>query len=380
MRAPACEMGLARALRLASLSALAAVAQERACGAPEDDATAVGAQLLQRAAEVSRPGPDGTAEPGLLQGGASVEALRAVDDLWSGLDSVPQAAYQDLLQSAANVSPALGGGPAAAPAGPDSATDDDAAGSGGGARPTLLQIAGMFDSGTNLLWALIRANLGERAMGRVCPDEKSGQCFFWKHSPPRQLQRELDALERKGQRVVLVAMVRSPLSQVVSWTKAPYDLGSCIQRATATAGSDSRTRCYVRGEPFTGVTGVWNSYVQEYDRRQGANGDAYHRTLVVEYERLVLEPEAVVREIAAALGLPARSAFRTIEAPAKNHGRPHGREKALQDLQEAAWLRRQPASRREVRSSLCSRLNSSAMKAHAYPTVPRPGSYLDDCA
>ncbi|CAK0825006.1 unnamed protein product [Prorocentrum cordatum] len=255
-------MGLARALRLASLSALAAVAQERACGAPEDDATAVGAQLLQRAAEVSRPGPDGTAEPGLLQGGASVEALRAVDDLWSGLDSVPQAAYQDLLQSAANVS----------------ATDDDAAGSGGGARPTSLQIAGMFDSGTNLLWALIRANLGERAMGRVCPDEKSGQCFFWKHSPPRQLQRELDALERKGQRVVLVAMVRSPLSQVVSWTKAPYDLGSCIQRATATAGSDSRTRCYVRGEPFTGVTGVWNSYVQEYDRRQGANGDAYHRT------------------------------------------------------------------------------------------------------
>jgi hypothetical protein len=332
-----------------------------------------------------------------------------VDDLWSGLDSVEPAAYQDLLQSAADVSPETGyiaedslivdprgpkvgytaeDSPMAAPRN-HSATADGLAGDGGGTRGSSLQIAGMFDSGTNLLWALITANLGERTMSKICPDEKAGQCFFWKHSPPDRLEKELDALQRKGQRVVLVSMVRSPLSQVVSWTKAPYDLGSCIQKATATAGSDSRTRCYVRGEPFRGVAGVWNSYVQEYDRRQDANGHAYHRTMVVEYERLVLEPEAVVREIAAALGVSVRSAFKMIEAPAKNHGSPHGREKALQDLRQAAWRRKEPASRTEVRSSLCRRLNSSAMRRHVYRTEPRHlasggtstiSSYMDDCA
>jgi len=223
--------------------------------------------------------------------------------------------------------------------------------------------------------------------------------FFWKHTPPRQLERELDALKRKGQRLVLVAMVRSPLFHVVSLAKAPYDLGSCVQDATATPESDSRTTCSMPNfdpqmthlnpgaieksgelENFSGVTGVWNSYVEEYDRLQDAGGDAYHRTIVVEYERLVLDPEPVVREVAAALGQSVRSAFKTIEAPAKAHGDPHGREKALQDLQQAAWLQKEPVSRQGIRSSLCGRLNISTMRRHVYPTEPKPGSYMDDCA
>jgi hypothetical protein len=316
-----------------------------------------------------------------LVGGQSREALLAVDDLWGGLDSARPVAYQNLLQVAADVSPGLGHGAR----GNQSATADDLSGDDVGEAGTSLQIAGMFNSGTNLLWKLLAQNL--------LWELPAADAYFWKHTPPRQLERELDALKRKGQRIVLVAMVRSPLSHVVSLAKAPYDLGSCVQDATATPESDSRTTCSMPNfdplrvarnpgemENFSGVTGVWNSYVEEYDRLQDAGGDAYHRTIVVEYERLVLDPEPVVREVAAALGQSVRSAFKTIEAPAKAHGNPHGREKALQDLQQAAWLQKEPVSRQDIRSSLCGRLNISTMRRHRYPTKPQPGSYMDDCA
>jgi hypothetical protein len=325
-----------------------------------------------------------------LVGRQSSEALLAVDDLWGGLDSARPVAYQNLLQSAADVSPGLGHGAR----GNQSATADDLSGEDVGEACTSLQIVGMFDSGTNLLRMLLAANLvWERPARCVDDGPEHTKGFFWKHTAPRQLERELDALKRKGQRVVLVAMVRSPLFHVVSLAKAPYALGSCVQDATATPESDSRTICSIPNfdpqivarnpsemENFSGVTGVWNSYVEEYDRLQDAGGDAYHRTIVVEYERLVLDPEPVVREVAAALGQSVRSAFKTIEAPAKAHGNPHGREKALQDLQQAAWLQKEPVSRQDIRSSLCGRLNISTMRRHSYPTKPQPSSYMDDCA
>ncbi|CAK0886131.1 unnamed protein product [Prorocentrum cordatum] len=309
----------------------------------------------------------------LLQDGAVAEALQALDELWSGSDSAPAlASYQHLLRSASNVSVR----------GEYDAVRSDRRRRGAVmANPSspALQIVGMFDSGTNLLGALLQANLGEGTMKEVCPgsDSEGYHCFFWKHSPPQQLARELGTLQRKRRSTVLVAMVRSPLAHLVSWVKAPYELDKCVK--STKFEHDEKANCAIRGEPFSGLTGVWNSYLREYDGRHDASGSS-HPVIVVEYERLVIEPEAVVREIAAALGVKVHSTMRTLEAPAKQHGSPHGREKALQDLAEAAWLQKYPVSNKTIRSSLCKNLDALAMRRHAVPTAPKQSLYMHDCA
>jgi hypothetical protein len=131
-------------------------------------------------------------------------------------------------------------------------------------------------------------------------------------------------------------------------------------------------------ETFSGPTGVWNRYTQGYDKY---SGDAYPGVagLIVEYERLVLEPHGVVREVADALGIKLRAPFQSIETPAKAHGDPHGREKALKEIQEMRYLHREPMSSSLTRNRLCAHLDAAAMGRHVVPTMPHRRSYADDC-
>lgn len=291
------------------------------------------------------------------------EALRALDELWGGSDSIPPAALERLTPE---VGPAP---PAVARRGP----------------PPRLQMSGAFDSGTNLLWQLLRANLGEESLGEVCPAKGEGHCWFWKHAPPRQLDYHVDRLRQDGSPVVLVAMVRSPLAHIAAWIKAPYNLAQCVHDSNWTDYHERPCDMHgynevpgLGGEDFSGPTGVWNRYTRGYDKYGGGKRPGVVG-LVVEYERLVLEPEGVVREIADALGMKQRAPFQSIEAPAKAHGAPHGRAKAIKEIQQMRYLHREPMSNVLARAGLCAHLDAAAMGRHAVPTMPHARSYADDC-
>lgn len=294
------------------------------------------------------------------------EALHALDDLWGGSDSASLDALRRFLPEAPNASAAL-----AERVGP----------------PPKLQLLGMFDSGTNLMWALMLANLGQETMNEVCPTVGEGHCFFWKHTPPQELPPRVSRL-RGGGPVVLVSIVRSPLAHIAGWIKAPYNLFQCIRQTNWTdyherschLGSDQGlfSDAAPISEDFNGPTGVWNSYVQGY-HSYSERADKDVRVVVVEYERLVIDPEAVVQEVARALGRPLQQPFRGIEAPAKAHGEPHGRQKALQDIEKMEYLQREPMSNSLTKKALCEHLDSATMGRHMVPIAPRERSYAADC-
>jgi len=291
------------------------------------------------------------------------DAMQALDELWAGSDSVSPAALERLMPEARRAPLAVG-------------RRD---------LPPKLQMLGAFDSGTNLLWQLLRANLGDDSLREHCPAYGQGHCWFSKHSPPRELDYHMERFRKEGGSVVLVAMVRSPLAHIAGWIKAPYNLVKCVGGSNWT---DYHERpCSLHGmndvpglaqEEFLGPTGVWNRYTQGYDKYSGG---AYPGVvgLVVEYERLVLEPEGVVVEVADALGIKLGAPFRGIEAPAKAHGAPHGREKALEEIQGMRYMHREPMSSSLTRAALCTHLDAATMGRHAVPTMPHRRSYADDC-
>lgn len=238
-----------------------------------------------------------------------------------------------------------------------------------------IQIAGMYDTGTNLLAATLKKNLGVERFQQLCPINRdgSGHCFFNKHFAPRVLDEALDKLDLD---LLLVAMVRSPLSSITSWKKAPYGLSDCIY--TTNILDDQATICQVEGGRFEGVSGVWNAYTENYESL-GARHPR-HKVMVVEYERLVLEPESVIKSIAGVLGVQLVSAsVQIITAPAKMHGAAVGRDKAIEKLRTMSYLRMSPIAAIPARRALCRNLNASVMKRHLVPLTPDPRTYAADC-
>jgi hypothetical protein len=290
------------------------------------------------------------------------DALQALDELWGGSDSISSAALEGLMP------------------------EDRRAPLAVGRRDLLpkLQMLGAFDSGTNLLRELLVANLRYESLREYCPWHGEGHCWFSKHSPPRNLDYHVERLRKEGSSVVLVAMVRSPLAHIAGWIKAPYNFAKCIHSTNWTDYHEHP--CNLEGvddeglgqENFSGPTGVWNRHTQGYDKYSGG---AYPGVLglIIEYERLVFEPEGVVREVADALGIQLSSPFRSIDAPAKAHGDPHGREKAMKEIQEMRYLQREPMSNSLARAGVCAHLDAAAMGRHVMPTVPSRRSYADDC-
>jgi len=289
------------------------------------------------------------------------DALQGLNELWGGSDSISPAALDRFIP------------------------EDRRAPLAVRRRDHLpkLQMLGAFDSGTNLLWQLLRANLGDDSLSEFCPGE--GHCWFSKHSPPRELDYQMERLRKEGSSVVLVAMVRSPLAHIAAWIKAPYNFLQCVGSSNWTDYHARPCNLYdYKGVPglaqehFSGPTGVWNSYTQGYDKYSGGTYPGVVG-LIVEYERLVLEPEGVVREVADALGFQLRAPFQSIESPAKAHGNPHGREKAIEEIQEMRYLHREPMSSSVTRARLCAHLDAATMGRHGVPTMPHRRSYADDC-
>ena len=264
----------------------------------------------------------------------------------------------------------------------DRRTESDAMRSNVGAlanRSTVLpklQILGMFDSGTNLLGALLKKNLGADVLNQMCPgsDDEGYHCHFWKHTPPQDVP--LHDLR-------LIAIVRSPLAHLSGWIKAAYDLSPCISGINWL--SDQTRICSLKAPPgygtvyidrqFNGPTGVWNAYVDGYHNlaEKGAT------IKIVEYENVVLNTEKVVRDIGTFLGVPVGD-FQQIVEPAKAHGAPVGRELAVQHIRDKTYKTWSPWSVAGNVKQVCQNLEGSAMQRHSFQlSSSEERLYKSDC-
>lgn len=216
-----------------------------------------------------------------------------------------------------------------------------------------LQILGMFDSGTNLLGALLKKNLGAEVFKKICPGstnifESGYHCHFWKHTPPQDIHR-LD--------LHMIALVRSPIAQLSGWIKAPYDLKKCIHKVNWL--DDQNTTCRVRKGHYNGPTGVWNGFTRGY-QNLAAEGATIK---IIEYENVVLNTEKVVRDIGMFLGVPIDT-FHQIPGPAKKHGKAIGHELALQKVRNMTYMKNLPWSVAGNVKEACRNLDKSMMEHH----------------
>jgi hypothetical protein len=266
----------------------------------------------------------------------------SISELWEGMDVVDNQVEMDSMRSdvrlQANISIMLP------------------------KRLPKLQILGMFDSGTNLLGALLKKNLGAEMLNQMCPGSNEPffpKCHFWKHTPPQNVNWH----DQRGLR--MIALVRSPLAQFSSWIKAPYDLHTCMEGVDWL--EDQNITCtveewkYGKAEQvkFHGPTEVWNAYTRGYHdlAAEGA------RIKIVEYENLVLNTEEVVRDIGTFLGVQI-GAFQQILEPAKGHGRPVGRELAMRKIRGMAYMKQTPWSDAQKTKGVCQNLDTSMMEHH----------------
>lgn len=261
-------------------------------------------------------------------------------------------------------------------------------------QPKRLQILGMFDSGTNLMGALLKANSNPAFFQAACPGSGNGtggSCFFWKHSPPIVVPQLLQGSLGQDPGSVVVAMVRSPLAQILGWEDAPYDLeDTCLAHVFDTSLREQEAKdCIIAShagdvdgveytpQSFPGPTGVWNAYVDAYDEL--IRSDLNSNIFVVEYEKLVLHPEPIVRSILEALGFqPAQQLpFVSVEEPAKDHGHTRSRAEAIWNIEHRDYLSDWPLDT-ESDKMLCEHLSKDAMNRHVIPLSP-PALYSSDC-
>eukprot|EP00435_Cladocopium_sp_Y103_P065563 s168_g27.t1 len=181
---------------------------------------------------------------------------------------------------------------------------------------------------------------------------------------------------RERHRIVIVAMVRDPLSQLQSWRKAPYGMERCAKRkrcpfSTATADCASKTAwltepCQffeaVSGPPGTGIVGgafrslpgIWNAYTWGYVRTAGLQEESGYKSVVlVRFEDLVTEPAGVIRRtacvhpgacwyvmISLAMEMTMKdAAISVMEGVAKHHGKAKNRSTEIRSLESRDFVK-----------------------------------------
>mmetsp|Transcript_147097 Transcript_147097/g.256693 ORF Transcript_147097/g.256693 Transcript_147097/m.256693 type:complete len:575 (+) Transcript_147097:37-1761(+) len=247
-----------------------------------------------------------------------------------------------------------------------------------------VQILGLFDTGTNLLEQMVKANLPQVYLE---PTAEESNPFIWKHtlSGASAIYKDVSEKLPKGSStddVVVLAMVRSPIASIVALRKSPYSLMPCTQdismehrmKVALWGGGEKRYAdmakpCigYVgdtmhnrgpwynksihdgphivdvpdleryRALNFSSTMDVYNQYLLQY--RELKEMGRFKDVLIIPYEDLLLDPDVVMQRIAMATGQDLqREEIAMISAPAKDHGAAVGRERALTKLKNREWL------------------------------------------
>lgn len=215
-------------------------------------------------------------------------------------------------------------------------------------------IVGPFDSGTNLMQMLVQRNFPSVVLPCHCSEASTPR--FWKHSNSGPLEFK-NAVQRAGLNpaaVKVIVLLRSPLSQAVSWRKAPYNLEPCTAKlydrwkfycsARIAASVDlckprspfGLSTDDTRPVGFQNTIEVYNAYVRQY--LSLASSGWFSGVHIVTYEEILYQPEAVIEELARFLEAPMPVNVDICSAPAKGHGNAHGRDLALQMYRQRPWL------------------------------------------
>eukprot|EP00747_Dinoflagellata_sp_TGD_P093119 gnl/TRDRNA2_/TRDRNA2_165649_c0_seq4.p1 gnl/TRDRNA2_/TRDRNA2_165649_c0~~gnl/TRDRNA2_/TRDRNA2_165649_c0_seq4.p1 ORF type:complete len:281 (-),score=15.78 gnl/TRDRNA2_/TRDRNA2_165649_c0_seq4:48-890(-) len=203
-------------------------------------------------------------------------------------------------------------------------------------------ILGPANSGTNLLARLISANL---------PGLQQTH-YLWKHSNSgtEDIYKILNLyMPQNINEMVAIAMVRSPISQIVSWKNYPYFTKYCMNRPWESMAEPCNIKVRARrGQTddaigsfvsFNSTMSVYNEYLRLY-RTLERDGKFKHM-LIVSYEDLVLHPAQVIQQVARAFDIadPGENHISIIEEGAKSHGLSLGRNEALVKLRNRSYMR-----------------------------------------
>mmetsp|Transcript_116006 Transcript_116006/g.205381 ORF Transcript_116006/g.205381 Transcript_116006/m.205381 type:complete len:390 (+) Transcript_116006:44-1213(+) len=210
-----------------------------------------------------------------------------------------------------------------------------------------VQILGLFDTGTNLLEKMIMLNFPSLRTRSDSPEGGSRNPFIWKHSDVGA--EDIVSAVKEGLRstesmsdVVAIAMVRSPISNMVSLKKAPYNVEPCMTRNytemhESCVGYVGDTHAFpLRVKFFRSTMDVYNSYLRQYKKLKELN--EFREVLIVSYEDLLLDPNLVMQQIAEATGQKLPADVNVLSLASKNHGSPVSRQQALDRLRNRSYL------------------------------------------
>lgn len=273
---------------------------------------------------------------------------------------------------------------------------------------SYMQLMGMYDSGTNLMLATLAGNFPlccQQARrpdisGLQVPAAPHGRCLAWatpeKHVNPLKLLGTIQGNKtkywnpelwdfRERHRIVVVAMVRDPLSQLQSWRKAPYGMERCAKRkrcpfsgatadcASKTAwltepcqffdGTDGPPGAGIIGGAFGSLPGIWNAYTWGYVRLQEEAG--YKSVFLVRFEDLVTDPVGIIQRISVAMEMTIEdAAIKVMEGVAKDHGEAKNRSTEMRSLESRTFMKAYSLPELKV---ACVRLNFSLAQKVGYP-------------
>jgi len=236
--------------------------------------------------------------------------------------------------------------------------------------------AGMFDSGTNLMDAY-----------KILNFKAPKKLEFFKHLPPMiqngvDYQKEyfeprLKQFKKEGNEGI-VAMVRNPISHLVSWKKAGYDLHKCSELPWETVLSSTCKFQHGRFPQFhfeaPGLVNVWNKYVRGYLEL----AEKHDNFMIVRFEDLVIDPEATVAAVAKFQGLKVPDPLVHVYAPAKPSGTPSGRSEALSKIQDHQYLVEGDMPIVEHLEQMCTSIDWSLVEKLPKLSKDVP-SYKSDC-
>lgn len=212
-----------------------------------------------------------------------------------------------------------------------------------GHMPRRVLIYGPMDSGTNLLEDILTQNF---------PDMLDFSMRMWKHSldTSHDLTNLYATLSEvfgsELQQTTLFIMVRSPISQVVSWHNAPYALKQCLLRDWSEMASSCNAAIAPRIrdcgdirkqlETFSSTMAIYNSYMRQYQKL--VSDGRFAKVFLVPYEDLLSSTTPWVKEFSEGLELPMPAQVTIPSDPSKTHGDAVGRDAAIAKLQAREWL------------------------------------------
>merc|ERR1719265_608338 len=211
-------------------------------------------------------------------------------------------------------------------------------------HPSDWMLFGPFVSGTNLLLKTLSMNWPLEIKSHCGWDNGPLQhCGVWKHTNGGA-ENIYDIFSRRGGTANFSAIisVRSPFAQLRSWRKAPYDLNPCLRHPlnisceAYVSVDEDLWQDHLHPVAFDSTVDIYNRYMREY--KQLADDQRFKQVLFVPYEDMVENPDQVLRHLEDHLQLPARTEYRYLDIPSKDHGRPSGRTEALRKLSTRDYL------------------------------------------